>query len=97
MPKKPISEPETEERPTSRLYDIVAIEDGLEYVLFNNASGARAGDRLYKGDNEKHRSQRWPFRKLERWWEYDDKEEAEKAALALQIYLCAREAKKKKP
>lgn len=94
--KPPEPEPEVETRPTHQYYDIVAIEDGLGYLLFNNASGARCGDRLFRGENDKNRKERWPFWKVPAWWEYDNKEEAEAAALKLQAYLCARAPKKKK-
>lgn len=53
-----------------------------EFYLFNEASGAPAGDRLYKGPEG------WPFsRNTERWYAYKTLSSAQEAATMLQFYL----------
>lgn len=71
-------------------------KDPLKFMLFNEASGAGAGDRLYKGEDANDPKQRWPFKKGAEWVTYDRAEDAEKAAVKLQNYLEARERNKGK-
>lgn len=84
-----------------QFYEIVVQydwKDPRRFALFNKASGAYAGDRLFKGSDIKEAAQRWPFKSNIDWVRYDDRASAEAAAKKLQTYLEARErCKTKKP
>lgn len=82
------------ERPRHAFYNITVKEEGLGYILFNEASGAPVGSRLYKGLDDRDPKQRWPFFGIEKWWEWEDLDAARSAATKLQIYLVAREVAK---
>lgn len=62
-------------------YKIGVTRSGEKFVLMNHTE--TAGPRLVKGDT-------FPFTKA-RWWEYDDVNDAMKAAAQLQRYLEAQE------
>jgi hypothetical protein len=65
----------------------------FKFVLLNN--GVICGDRLYKGDDEKKKTQVWPMKGAD-WMFADTREAGEKSAKKLQTYLDAREAGKAK-
>ena len=70
-------------------HSITVKPDGLGFALYDRE--AICGDRLFKGDG-KTKAELWPF-KGSKWWLFDERAPAEKAAKRLQTYLDAREPK----
>lgn len=66
------------------------------FALFNEQSGAFAGDRLFRGSSDDGKNRKWPFKTGAEWVTHDTLAAAEAAAKKLQDYLEAREKVKDK-